>query len=388
MKIAVIGIDKIISKPKKHELNCQEIYTKIADRGHQVDIFAQSRHHQKSYFSACYCQKIRIITLIPVSKNRIFLSFNQILNTIWATFGKYDVIHIYGMPAASFAWFPKFFSTAKVIFSCTQLKYLKNSQGTLSALICRWMEKIAVKNAHEIIVDSKVLEIYFRQNHSIIPNYIPLASSSIPINHRQLTYGKVLGLEDQKYLLYLDKLEPEQKPDLLIKAFQSIKPIGWKLVLIGELGSYPNYASQLLSMSQQNDIIFVNDTGGYSLSEIIRNAGLLVVPSNKKNLEFPRAILKAMKVGLPVLASDIEVHQEIIGKNRGLLFTSGSRESLICQLQYALKQPVSLLKMAENAQTYVAIHHNWDRVIYKHLFLYLRPISSTPKQHSSYRPFP
>ena len=95
-----------------------------------------------------------------------------------------------------------------------------------------------------------------------------------------------------------------------------------------------------------------------------------------------------MKVGLPVLASDTAVHKEVIGKNRGLLFASGNRESLITQLRYALSQRMSLQKMAANAQTYVAINHNWDRVNYKHLFLYLKPIRSSSKQHASYRPLP
>jgi len=388
MKIAVIGIDNIITKPKKHELNCQEIYTKIANRGHQVDIFAQSKHQQKSCFSACYCQQIRIITLIPVSKNRIFFLLNQILNTIWATFGNYDVIHIYGIKVACFAWFPKLFSTAKLVVSCTRLEYQQNYPRRLYTIISRWAEKIVFKNVHEIVVDSKALESYFRQNHPITPNHIPCSPSNYKKTNSQFNYGKVLGLTDQKYLLYLNKLEPEQKPDLLIKAFQSIKPLGWKLVLIGELGDSPHYASKLLDMAQENDIIFVNNTRGYSLSEIIRHAALLVVPSSKANLKFPEAILEAMELGLPVLASDIAIHQEVIGKNRGLLFTSSNQESLIAQLQYALDQPISMQKMAENAQTYVAIHHNWDRVIYKHLFLYLKPIRSRTKEHSSYRPLP
>ena len=388
MKIAVIGIEQIITKPKQYEVNCQEIYSKITDRGHQVDIFAQSKNKHTSYFSACYFRKIRIITLISVSKNKIFFLINQILNIIWATFGNYDVIHVYGMTAGCFAWFPRLFSTAKIVISCAYLEHQQDSQGKLGTIISRWLEKIAINNAHEIVVNSKALENYFRQNHSVIPNYIPNAPSRQSKTEHQFNYGEILGLEDQKYLLYLDKLEPEQKPDLLIKAFQSIRPLGWKLVLIGELGGFPRYANKLLDMAQQDDIIFINDTRGYSLSEIIRHAGLLVVPSSKANLQFPGLILKAMEVGLPVLASDIAVHQEMISKNRGLLFTSGNQESLTAQLQYAFDQPMSLLNMAENAQTYVAIHHNWDRVIYKHLFLYLKPIKSRSKQHSSYRPLP
>lgn len=388
MKIAVIGIDQIITKPKAYELNCQKIYTKIADRGHQVDIFAQSKHKYTSYFSASYCQKIRIITLISASKNQIFFLLNQILNIIWATFGNYDILHIYGVPAAGFAWFPRIFSTAKIVVSCTQLEYLEHPQRKLNTIISRWAEKIAIKNSHEIVVDSKTLGKYFRRTHSITPNHIPNGPGSYPKTNCKLNYGKVLGLEDQKYLLYLNKLEPDQKPDLLIKAFQAIKPLGWKLVLIGELGSFPCYANKLLNMAQQHDIIFVNETRGYSLSAIIRHAGLLVVPSNKANLKFPGVILEAMEASLPVIASDIPVHKEVIGKDRGLLFASGNQESLIAQIKYALNQPRSLQKMVENAQTYVAIHHNWDRVVYKHLFLYLKPSSSSSKQHSSYRPLP
>lgn len=196
----------------------------------------------------------------------------------------------------------------------------------------------------------------------------------------QFSYGQALGLEKKRYFLYLGKLTPEKRPDLLIKAFQKLQPHGWKLVLAGDIGNSKEYVVELLKMAKGKDnIIFTKEIRGYALAEIIRGAGLLVAPSDGS---FSLTILEGMREGIPILASDISVHRELISHNRGLLFKSGQLNSLIAELEYALSQSDLLLAMVQRAQTYVAIKHNWDRVTYGNLSLYFKVINKVGIQSS------
>lgn len=377
MKIAVIGVTEIPSFQGEVERYCQEFYPRIAARGHQVDIFIQPEYQQQRWFSLDYHRNVRVISLVSLPHKQINFLFCSAISTIWASLGNYDVIHIHGAKAGWFAGFAQIFSRAKIILTNHQL----DCQPHQYAKIFRWLlpllEKIAVRNADEIIVSSKALGEYFKQKYQVCPRYLPHAVQVK--SDREITgsfkYGQSLGLETKGYLLYLGQLTPENQPDLLLRAFQKLKPLGWKLVLAGGIGDSVKYAVQLLSMAKHEpNIIFTNEIKGQYLTEIIQNAGLLVAPSESWDLGLPSGVLEAMAAGVPVLASDTLVYRELIGEDRGLLFQSGHLNSLIGKLQYAFAEPWALSAMGQKAQNYITINHNWDRVTYGNLALYLKSI--------------
>jgi glycosyltransferase involved in cell wall biosynthesis len=131
---------------------------------------------------------------------------------------------------------------------------------------------------------------------------------------------------------------------------------------------------------QQNNIIFTGEISGNFLAELMRGAGIFVEPSAGNNLSFSVGMLDAMRAGIPIVASDTMPHLQLIGGDRGLLFKAGQFDSLLVQLEYAMSKPNLLLTMAKKAQTYIAINHNWDKVIYKNLFLYLQLTTKIPSQ--------
>ena len=388
MKIAVIGVNEIPSNQGEIERYCQEFYPRIAARGHQVDLFVRSEPNRQSWFSVSYYYKVRIIALSTLPKHKNGLMFNSALSTVWASLGTYDVIHIHGTKPAWFSWFPQLFSSSKVIVTSHQLDTNYSSAGWLKAF--RWLssliERTAVKNADELVVVSKPLGEYFQRKYGIYPRYIPNAPASHDRTNSNFDYGTSLGLEQNKYILCLGRLSAENKLDLLLKAFQKIKHDSWKLVLAGEIGNSIQYAVELLGLAKDNrHIIFTNEIKGEHLSEVVKNAGLLVIPADGTNLGLPLTVLEAMQHKVPVLANDEKIYRGLIGENRGLLFESGNLDSLTERLQYAVSEPFKLATMVQNAQTYITINHNWDRITYGNLSLYLKTtekLGSPDLQHN------
>ncbi|MCA1990885.1 MAG: glycosyltransferase family 4 protein, partial [Coleofasciculus sp. S288] len=165
------------------------------------------------------------------------------------------------------------------------------------------------------------------------------------------------------------RLVPEKRPDLLIQAFQLLKPEGWKLVIGGGNSDTTQYMAQLSNLAAGNkDVLFIGELHGKCLAEIVRGAGLFVLPSDLEGL--PIVMLEAMQEGIPVLASNIPPHQQLIGKERGLLFEAGSLNSCVRVLEQALQQPLELAEMAKRAQRHVEANYSWNKIVSETLKVY------------------
>jgi glycosyltransferase involved in cell wall biosynthesis len=162
---------------------------------------------------------------------------------------------------------------------------------------------------------------------------------------------------------------PEKCPDVLIKAFQTLQTQGWKLALVGGSSDTPEFTSQLLNLANSSaDIVFTNELQGDRLAEIIRGAGLFVLPSEIEGL--PLALLEAMQEGIPALASNLPVHQQLLAQNRGMLFPVRDVDSCARCLDWAIHHPQELAAMAKSAQKYVKDNYNWDNITNNMLGLY------------------
>lgn len=382
MKIAVIGARGIPAKFGEIERYCQELYPQIVARGHEVDLYVQPSYHQQSWFSTFTYQKMKVITLLSLPGKR-FSWLNSALNTIWATFGNYDVIHLHSMVGAWFAWCPQMFSNSSIVVTFHQLESNATWSSKTFRRLLPWLEKITVNYADEIIVTTQELANYFLRKYGICPHYIASAPAKYTENNNHFSFRQAFGLEQQRYVLYLGKFEPNQRLDLLIEVFQKLQSRNWKLVLAGDISYSFQHTINLLQMArQQNNIIFTGEISGNFLAELVRGAGIFVEPSDGNNLSSSVGMLEAMREGIPIVASDTITNRKLIGRDRGLLFKAGQFDSLLIQLEYAMSRPNLLLAMAKKAQTYIAVNHNWDKVIYKNLFLYLQLTSKIPARRS------
>jgi glycosyltransferase involved in cell wall biosynthesis len=382
MKIAVIGARGIPAKFGEIERYCQELYPQIVARGHEVDVYVQPSYHQQSWFSTFIYQKMKVITLLSLPGKR-FIWLNSALNSIWATFGNYDVIHLHGMAAAWFAWFPQMFSNSSIVVTFHQLESNVPRSYQKFRRLLPWLEKMSVDYADEIVVTTHELADYFLLKYGVCPHYIASAPAKYKANNSRFSFQQAFGLEQQHYVLYLGTFEPNQRLDLLIEVFQKLQPRNWKLVLAGDISYSFQYTINLLQMArQQNNIIFTGEISGNFLAELVRGAGIFVEPSEGNNLNSSVGMLEAMREGIPIVASDTITNRKLIGRDRGLLFKAGQFDSLLVQMEYAMSRPNLLMTMAKKAQTYIAVNHNWDKVIYQNLFLYLQLTTKIPTRRS------
>jgi len=375
MKIAVIGAKGLPPKQGGIEHYCAEVYPRMVAQGHSVDLFARSSYTECSWLENYDYKGVRVISLPGGQLRGVDAFITSGLGAIAATGKKYDIVHFHALGPSLFTCLPSIATSAKVVVTCQGLDWQRAKWGNFSTRLIQLGEKAAVRFADGFIVVSDALKKYFWQTYNRETLYIPNAPASYADSDPNFTYGTDLGLERGRYIVFLGRLVPEKCPDLLVEAFSTLKPKGWKLVLAGGVSDTKTFTADLLEkVARDRNIVFAGELRGSRLAEIVRGAGLFVLPSDLEGL--PLAMLEAMREGIPVLASDIPPHQQLINNGRGMLFEAGNVKSCVQSLDWAVNHPQELAVMAKNAQKHIQSNYSWDRITSETLKLYTTLLKS------------
>ncbi|MEO0769062.1 MAG: glycosyltransferase family 4 protein [Cyanobacteria bacterium J06649_4] len=379
MRIAVIGSKGLPPHQGGIEHHCAEIYPRMVGAGHGVDLYARSSYNDTGRVQ--YYQGVRVITVPSIKVRGIDALACSGIATLMALRKSYDIIHFHALGPSLFVPLSKFFSQAKVLTTCHGLDWQRAKWGAFSSRVIKAGEYNAVHHADRMVVVSEALQTYFLQQYGIQTTYIENAPVSYAISDSRFSYGQELGIEHGRYVLFLGRLVPEKRVDLILEAFQRLQKQeqskNWKLVLVGDKSDTGPYSARLLQIADNHpNIIFTGELQGARLAEVVRGAGLFVLPSDLEGL--PLALLEAMQEQIPSIVSNIPVHRQMIGDDRGLTFEAGNVEALQDQLAWALSHPQQMDMMAYKAMRYVRSHHNWDHIATKYTSLYESLLDKQP----------
>ncbi len=401
MKIAVIGSKGLPPRQGGIEHHCAEIYPRMVKRGHTVELYARSSYTLKMWGQRTAYKGIAISHMPSVYLKGADALVSSALAAAIASGKRYDIIHFHALGPSLFTPLPKIFNTAKIVVTCHGLDWKRSKWGAFSSRVIRLGEQTAVRTADGIIAVSQDIQTYLQDTYGRASAYISNAPATYPEFELGFDYGASLGLESQRYILFLGRLVPEKCPDLLIQAFQRLQLPGWKLVLAGGNSDASDFAARLRYLArEQPNIVFTGEIRERQLAEIVRNAGLFVLPSDVEGL--PLAVLEAMNEEIPIVVSNIPSHQNLVGSHRGLLFTAGDIEDCMVKLKWAINHPDAMAVRVANAKQYVQLNHNWDAIVSEHIDFYHdllnvpksanfaqagdRPVAQDEKQAESVQP--
>jgi glycosyltransferase involved in cell wall biosynthesis len=177
------------------------------------------------------------------------------------------------------------------------------------------------------------------------------------------------GVSGGEYVLFVGRLVPEHAPDLVIQAFRYLSdPV--KLVIAGSLASTDAYVVKLRQMAKADPrIVFTDDVSGDLLAELYANAVALVLPARLEGLSL--TLLEAASHGLPVVASDIPPHIEVL-KREGpgqRIFSSNDVLELAAALDRVLADPAGERAGAAGLRQRVLGTYRWEDVSTEHLYI-------------------
>jgi glycosyltransferase involved in cell wall biosynthesis len=177
------------------------------------------------------------------------------------------------------------------------------------------------------------------------------------------------GVSGGEYVLFVGRLVPEHAPDLVIQAFRYLSdPV--RLVIAGSLASTDPYVVKLRQMAKADPrIVFTDDVSGDLLAELYANAVALVLPARLEGLSL--TLLEAASHGLPVVASDIPPHIEVL-KREGpgqRIFSSNDVLELATALDRVLADPAGERAGAAGLRQRVLGTYRWEDVSTEHLYI-------------------
>lgn len=305
---------------------------------------------------------INIITVPTINKKGIDAFIYSVLATIIALFKHYDVIHYHAEGPCAMLWLPHFFGI-KTVATIHGLDWKRAKWGGFATRYIKFGEKMAAKYADEVIVLSKDVERYFKEQYNRYTNFIPNGVNNPKIRELKIIKEKY-GLNKNDYILFLARIVPEKGLHYLIDAYKKINTEK-KLVIAGGASHTNDYLNKIRKMIEKNkNIIMTGFVQGEELEELYSNCFAYCLPSDIEGM--PLSLLEAMSYGCKCIVSDIDENVNVI-KDYGLTFKKGNIESLTTVLQKTID---GNFKMKDGISEYVLNTYTWEKNVDKTVDLY------------------
>ncbi len=361
-KIAMIGHKRIPSREGGVEIVVDEISTRLTKRGYHVDAYNRSGYHvsgkQFDEKRGKVYNGIRLFT-IPTFKssslNAIVYSF---LATLRSLVGRYGMIHYHAEGPCTMMGIPKFFGISTVA-TIHGLDWQRAKWGNLAAKVLKYGEKTAVRKADEIIVLSRNVQDYFRQQYGRETVYIPNGIDK-PARREAREITERFGLHKDDYILFLARLVPEKGAHYLIEAYQELQT-DKKLVIAGGDSHAEEYMEKIYGYAKGNSKIVLTDfVQGRVLEELFSNAYVFVVPSDIEGMSI--SLLEAMSYGNCCLVSDIPENLEVV-EDKAATFRGGDVADLCAKLRFLLEREEEVKRYKEVSSQFICGKYNWEEVV-------------------------
>lgn len=361
---------KRLSREGGIEIVVKELCTRMAKNGYTVTCYNRSGHHVSGakYDKKTEYEGINQKCVPTIEKKGLAAVSSSFFAALYSAFGKYNVVHIHAEGPAFFSWLPKLLGK-RVIVTVHGLDWQREKwKSGFGSKFIKQGEKNAVKYADEIIVLSKGVHDYFRNQYGRETRFIPNGVNRPEIRKAELITDK-FGLTKDSYILFLGRLVPEKGIRYLIEAFKNVKTEK-KLVIAGGSSDTDSFMKELKELAKDDKrIIFTGFVQGQMLEELYSNAYIYTLPSDLEGM--PLSLLEAMSYGNCCLVSDIQECTEVV-EDKALIFKKSNVQDLQNKLQEACDRAEKIMELKQQAADYICKKYNWDDVVEETLKLYKR----------------
>ena len=369
MRIAMIGHKRYGSREGGVEVVVTELARRMAALGHEVTCYDRSGVDVMTGDASDMRERIvdgvRIVPVKTIDKKGLAALSSSYFATKAAIKDRPDVIHYHAegpcvpLPLAKRAGI-------RTVATIHGLDWQRAKWGKLASTYIKMGEKTAATKADGLIVLSKSAQGYFQKTYGRDATYIPNGiAHKTPKSVRAIK--EKWGIEKGSYLLYLGRLVPEKRLELLIEAFRQIDT-DKKLVIAGGGSDTSDFESLLHELATDDPrIVFTGFVNGAPLEELYSNCYAYVLPSDVEGM--PMSLLEAMAYGCCCVTSDIPECADVLAGN-GLTFEKGSVDSLRSALEGLFADSSRAESCGSAAKVHVEKTYDWDSVVERTLSIY------------------
>ena len=355
LHIAFLGTRGVPAAYSGFETFVEELGARLAERGHRVTVFNRYPFvplREREYRGMAI---IRLRTVQRKSLDTLAHTFLSCLRLPWV---RPDVVYICGVGNAIFCGLVRLLGIPVVInvdgedwarkkWSGFAVKWLKASEG--------W----ACRLANVVIADAKIIQDRYRRLYRRETVLVPYGAN-IRLDDAGTETLRQFGLEPRKYVLFVGRMVPENRAELLIQAFRAVpKGSGIKLVIVGDAPYSDEFKKELVAMADER-VIFTGYAFGDQYRELSRHCLFYVLSSGVEGTR--PVLLDQMGFGNCVVVRDSAANSAVVAEAGVKFEDARERESLAEKLNYLIGHPDVVEQYRQRAVARVKEAFGWDRV--------------------------
>jgi len=364
MKIALLGTRGIPNRYGGFEAFYEKLSQYLVNDGHEVSVYCR-RAFTRPEDADLVDPKIRRVVLPSISAKHLDTPVHTFLSVMHVIFTRADVVLMCNVANSPVAWIPRPFGKP-VVLNVDGLDRQRKKWGPLARMVLSVCEFFSVFTPSRVVTDSLTMQQYYRTRHG--KSSIMIGYGAEPPQRLQTTpETSVLqrfGLKPKQYILYVSRLEPENNPELVVRAYQKTR-IPWPLVMVGSNAYDPAYEQRLRSLADQR-VIFTGSIYGDGYWELQLNAACFIFACEVGGIH--PALVEAMAAGNPPLYLNTESNHETAG-DCGVVFDHDP-DDLAAKLENLFSDPKLLVELAAKGTQRARERYGWAEVTrqYEKLF--------------------
>ena len=336
----------------------------------EAESFTYCRRHYVRHNYVDYTNQLFVPSLEAKGLEAFSHSFFSSLHSLTRNF---DLVHFQALGPSVFSFVPRV-KGVKVVTTVHGLDWQRAKWGRAASAVIKFGEWMAGHSASAIISVSRNLKKYLENKYKTEVFFVPIGFSKpefLPVDKINLKFG----LEQFKYILFLNRIVPEKGVHYLIEAFKNIKRDNFKLVIAGSAFQDDLYVESLRNMARDDQrVIFTDYVSREELHELYTNAYFFALPSELEGM--PAVVLESLSHKCPVLVSDIEENLDVIrkgGQTYGFVNKNKDVGDLEKQVKFLLDHPEKVEQMRQPGYDFVSREYSWDKAakmtydVYKHV---------------------
>ncbi len=360
MRFAILGTRGIPANYGGFETFAEALAVRLVQRGHDVTVYGRSNYISKK---EKFYKGVRLVVLPTIRHKYLDTPANTFLSTLHTLFCRYDVL-LYCNSANSFCTlFPRA-QGRKVLLNVDGLEWKRAKWSWFGQMVYRFSEFLSTFLPNHIVTDAREVQNYYFDKFHKSSTYIPYGAN-LGREHSQEILTRY-GLKQDKFVLYVSRLEPENNAHVVIEAFERVHG-DIPLVIVGDAPYSKDYIHRLKSTKDKR-IIFTGYVFGKGYHSL-QSSALFYIQATEVGGTHP-ALVEAMGHGNCILANDVPEHREVL-ESAGLYFQTKTPGDLTKKLQYILDNPSEVVKFRTKATERARQKYTWEKVTddYERLFM-------------------
>ena len=305
LRIAMIGQRGVPATFGGIEHHVEQLGRRLAARGHEVTVYCRPNYvpeRREEWLG------MRVVRLPTVSSKHLDAIVHSALATVHAMATGHDILHFHALGPGLCSALPRALRRGRVVQTIHGFDNQRDKWGLGARVVLGVGAGMSRRVPHAVVGVSHLLAAHYAQaapgRGVYVPNGVdrPAPAPAALVRKR--------GLEPGRYALFVGRLVPEKAPDALVRAFRQV-PTDARLVIAGGSSFSDDYVAALERLAGEDDrVLLTGYLYGEDLAALYQHAGVFVLPSVLEGL--PLTLLEAASFGVPIVASDIPPHREVL----------------------------------------------------------------------------